>query len=346
MYRGYVVDNGLLQKDPHFKMGCKFCHKGNEKELNKEKAHSGLVKRPSDDLKLCMFCHKPITDNYSKSLHYTTAGLRNGVMPRFSAAELKTFDEKVFQQSCRSCHSSCGDCHVKAPAVGGISIGLISKHKFVKKDEGKTCAFCHGGRVYPEYTGDYGGSPDVHYQKGMLCMDCHKKAEFHGDGTAYTSKQHVKDRPSCRTCHKLGGEAKMTARISHEVHQDKVTCYGCHTGASYRQCQQCHLGGGATSNPQMLLGLNPRDKKTLTTLRLIPTVRDTFAKAGIKMENFDALPNYWDTPAHNIRKRTDRTRNCDVCHVDRKNFLTKELLIKNGSKANENLILIPKQINR
>ncbi len=39
----------------------------------------------------------------------------------------------------------------------------------------------------------------------------------------------------------------------------------------------------------MILGLNPRDKKTLTTLRLIPTVRDTFAPAGIKMENFDAL---------------------------------------------------------
>jgi rubredoxin len=96
----------------------------------------------------------------------------------------------------------------------------------------------------------------------------------------------------------------------------------------------------------MLLGLNPRDKKTLTTLRLIPTVRDTFAKAGIKMQNFDALPNYWNTPAHNIRKRTDRTRSCDVCHVERKGFLTKELLIKNGSRANESLIVIPKPINR
>jgi rubredoxin len=75
-------------------------------------------------------------------------------------------------------------------------------------------------------------------------------------------------------------------------------------------------------------------------------VRDTFAPAGIKMENFDALPNYWDTPAPNIRKRTARTRNCDACHVDRKNFLTKEMLIKNGSKANDDLIFVPKPINR
>ena len=137
----------------------------------------------------------------------------------------------------------------------------------------------------------------------------------------------------------------MTAQIAHREHEGKVTCYGCHSGAAYRNCSDCH-GGHSAASPGMLLGRSPRDKKTLTTLRLIPTVRDTFAPSGITMENFDALPNYWDTPAHNIRKRTDRTRNCDVCHVDRKNFLTKEMLIKKGSKANEGLIIVPKPINR
>ena len=346
MYLGYVVDQALLKGDPHFGMGCKFCHKGNEKGSGKEAAHKGLVKRPSDNLKTCSMCHKKITDTYGKSLHYTTAGQRNGVMPRFSKEELKTFDAKVFEQSCRSCHASCGDCHVKAPAVGGISIGLLKKHKFVKKDEGKTCAFCHGGRVYPEYTGEYCEAPDVHYQKGMMCMDCHKKAEFHGDGKVYASKQDVKDRPSCKSCHKLGNEAKMTAKVAHDKHEGKVSCYGCHAASAYRQCQDCHLGTGAVSKPGMVLGLNPRDRKSLTTLRLIPTVRDTFAKAGIKMENYDALPNYWDSPVHNIRKRTDRTRSCDVCHVDRTGFLKQESLPKNGSKANEGLIVSPKPIHR
>jgi hypothetical protein len=345
MYLGYVVDKELLKKDPHFKMGCVLCHKGNAEEIKKEEAHKGVVKKPSDNLRTCMICHKQITDNYAKSLHYTTAGQRTGVMPRFSKDELKTFDEKVFEKSCRSCHASCGDCHVKGAPVSGISIGLVAKHKFVKKDEGKTCAFCHGGRVYPEYVGEYGGAPDVHYQKGMLCMDCHKKEEFHGDGKAYKTKNEVKQRPACKNCHKQGNEAKLTAQIAHREHEGKVTCYGCHSGAAYRNCNDCH-GGHSAANPGMMLGKNPRDKKTLTTLRLIPTVRDTFAPAGIKMENFDALPNYWDTPAHNIRKRTDRTRNCDTCHVDRKNFLTKEMLIKNGSKANESLIVVPKPINK
>ena len=65
------------------------------------------------------------------------------------------------------------------------------------------------------------------------------------------------------------------------------------------------------------------------------------------MENFDALPNYWDAAVHNIKKRTDRTRSCDSCHVAKRNFLTHEMIIQEeGSKANENLIYDLKPINK
>jgi hypothetical protein len=327
-------------------MDCTFCHKGNNKEADMAKSHQGIVKKPSDNLALCGMCHKPVAENYKKSLHYTTAGQRRGVIGRFSEAETRTFDEKVFEQGCRSCHASCGDCHVKAPAVGGISVGLIEGHKYVRKNEAKTCAFCHGGRVYPEFTGEYGGGVDVHYQKGMMCMACHKKAEFHGDGNAYKSKEEVKDRPRCQNCHKLSEvkSGKLATKVAHEKHAGKVSCYGCHAAGQYRQCYDCHLGPGSTSKPGFILGRNPRNMNEVTTLRLIPAVRDTFAKAGIKMENFDKLPNYWNSPVHSIKKRTDRTRNCDVCHVEKKDFLTTETLIPNGSKANEKLIYIPKAI--
>ncbi len=260
---------------------------------------------------------------------------------------MKQFDAQVFEKSCRSCHASCGDCHVKSPAIGGISPGLIDSHKFVKKDEGKTCALCHGGRVYPEYTGEYGGFADAHYQKGMLCMDCHKKEQMHGDGNLYLTKEAVKERPRCVTCHpKLGQEQRLVTRLAHTKHEGKVACYACHSGGTYRNCYSCHMDTGSTSKPGFYLGLNPRDKKTVTTLRLVPAVRDTFAKAGLKMSHFDAVPNYWNSPVHNIRKRTDRTRACDSCHIDKKGFLTEEMLIPNGSKANGALIYSPKEINR
>ena len=72
-------------------------------------------------------------------------------------------------------------------------------------------------------------------------MDCHKKADMHGDGTAYLSKQDVKDRPVCTNCHtKLGQEARLTTRTAHTQHRDKVTCYGCHASAEYRNCYDCH----------------------------------------------------------------------------------------------------------
>ncbi|MCX8022175.1 MAG: cytochrome c3 family protein [Syntrophorhabdaceae bacterium] len=295
-------------------------------------------------MKTCGRCHNDIEKTYKTSLHYTTHGLKQGVAPRFTKSEMKVFEEKVFEKSCRSCHASCGDCHVKSPVIGGISPGLIKGHRFIKRDEGKTCALCHGGRVYPEFTGEYGGTADIHYQKGMMCVDCHKKVELHGDGKIYPSRKEIKDRPLCINCHKPGQETTEKAKSAHVQHKDRLSCQACHSGGPYRNCYDCHLGAGATAKPAFILGKNPRDKKTVTTLRIIPTVRDTFKSAGIKMEGFDRLPNYWDTAPHNIRKRTERTRSCEVCHQEKKDFLTAEGLIKNGSKANKELIYAPKPI--
>lgn len=344
MYKAFFVDKKLIDDDPHFLEGCGSCHFGDEKAQVKEMAHKDFIKRPSDDLKSCGKCHENIAKTYKDSLHYTTHGLKHGVSGRFSPKEAGTFNEKVFENACRSCHASCGDCHVRSPVIGGISTGLLKGHKFVKKDDGKTCALCHGGRVYPEFTGDYGGSADIHYQKGMVCLDCHKSAEFHGTGVAYKSRHEIKERPACTNCHKTGEEKTEKAKTAHTTHKGRLSCYSCHSGGTYRNCYDCHVGKGATSKPGFLLGISPRDKKTITTLRLIPTVRDTFREAGIKMEKFDALPNYRDTATHNIKKRTDRTRSCEVCHEEKKDFLTKGTLIKNGSKANEGLLYMPKSI--
>ena len=340
-YRGFLVNGKLLEKDPHFEKGCSFCHNGNEAGLDKDSSHKGLVTRPSDNVKTCGQCHPIIAYDFNKSLHFTAMGQRTGVCRRFSQSELKEFDERVFEKSCRSCHASCGDCHVQSPSVGGSNMGLIRKHAFVRKDEGKTCGYCHGSSVYPEFTGCYGGNPDIHFQKGMGCVDCHNKHEIHGDGISYKEGNAVKERPSCRGCHKPGQELESLSRLAHSTHEGRVSCYGCHSGGEYRNCYGCHLGKGSTSKPGFMLGLNPRDKKSVTTLRLAPTTRETFSKSGLKMEHYDDVPNYWDSPVHNIGKQTDRTRACDSCHSDRKGFLTREMLIEKGSKANNGLLYTP-----
>lgn len=347
MYKGFLIDKSILGKDIHFDEGCGSCHRGNEKGATKETAHKGLVTRPSNQPDTCGKCHEDIAKPFKTSLHFTTEGQRHGVSGRFSQKELKTFNEKVFEKSCRTCHASCGDCHVKAPIIGGVNTGLIKGHRFVKRDEGKTCALCHGGRVYPEFTGEYGGNADIHYQKGMVCVDCHKKEGFHGNGTTiYRTRKEVKEKPSCTHCHPPGQAKTEKAHVAHKTHSGRLSCYACHAGGSYRNCYDCHLGKGATAKPGFVLGLNPRDKNTVTTLRLVPTVRGTFTSAGITMEGYDKLPNYWNAAPHNIKKRTERTRSCEVCHEEKKDFLTKELLPKNGSKANEGLVYTPKSIKK
>lgn len=347
-YKRFFVDKAILDKDPHFLNGCSSCHKGDEKSIDQKKAHAGIIKKPSADLKVCSDCHGDITKAYQNAPHYTVQGMLNKVSKRFSKKEEIIFFEKVSGQSCKNCHASCGDCHVSSPSKNGVSNGLIKGHGFVKRDEGKTCSVCHEGRVYPEYTGKHTKSPDVHFQKGMTCVDCHKKSQIHGspDGVRKNEKT-AQGKPKCIDCHRLGREAKTTARLAHARHEGSVSCYGCHSQGDYINCYNCHLGKGATSKLGFFLGVDPGDKKTLTTLRAIPVVRDTFLSEGIKMESFDEVPDYRATSVHNIQKITERTRSCDTCHVKRKGFLSKDTLMKNGSKANEGLIfkMLPLNIN-
>jgi len=344
MYKGYLVDRAVLDLNTHFAEGCAFCHKGDENAREREAAHQGLVPRPSDDARICGQCHDDIADRYEKALHYTTAGLKNGVKGRFSKAETDRFDARVFEASCRRCHASCGDCHVKGPRLGKVCTGLLQGHRFVRKDEARTCGFCHGGRVYPEFTGQYGVVKDAHFEKGMMCLDCHSRKEMHGDGNRTASRKEVAERPRCETCHPAGQEKTEKAKKAHETHRKTLSCTACHALSTYKNCSNCHLGKGGQSKIGFYLGRSPRDPGIVTTLRLVPTVRNTFASAGIAMERYDALPNYWDTVPHVIRKVTERTTNCTMCHLVKMGFLTPSKLIEGGSEANEDLVYTPKPI--
>jgi hypothetical protein len=338
---GYVVTQEAIDEDLHLHyLSCTDCHQGNAAAAGQSEAHAGMIARPSDDpVASCGTCHEDTANNYTLSLHYTAAGMRHGLAARFNPAEQQLFDQKVFEQSCRSCHASCGDCHVKSPVIGGVNSGLIDNHRFVRKDETKTCALCHGGRVWPEFTGDYGGMPDIHYRRGMTCTDCHSATQMHGDGMAYTSRRDVPARPLCLDCHDTTRLGRETTIETHAVHEETVSCSACHTAAAYRQCSSCHEGKGAVSSPAIILGRNPRNPEQLTTLRLIPTVRNTFLEhAGLSMSNYDALPNYWDAIPHNIAKRTDRTRDCNTCHADYTYYLEESMLKPELSSYNKKLV--------
>jgi len=77
---------------------------------------------------------------------------------------------------------------------------------------------------------------DVHFAKGMNCMDCHSLREIHGDGVEYISlKQPGAMDTKCEKCH-----PSVKSTESHTVHGDKVDCKACHV-RHVVSCTNCHF---------------------------------------------------------------------------------------------------------
>ncbi len=185
----------------------------------------------------CALCHKNITENFSKSLHYTIAGIRIG----FEEGAGHYFHIKKLPKFCWECHiENCTKCHTYHGEIPNMSV----------------CVDCHRhntGVNYEGYLVDWKGkgpNPDIHYVYGLNCTDCHSSAEIHGDGHEYTFSWYaVKVR--CLTCH---GKKNMTVHgikvkpynpnlLVHKLHAKRVSCIACHA-TWYQTCVNCHLETG------------------------------------------------------------------------------------------------------
>ncbi len=138
--------------------------------------------------------------------------------------------------------SGCAACHVIYKNDG------THTHKFTKNIPSFQCLHCHNfNRVGMDYEGffehDYSLAyrspiirkkypkkiygviqhrlrPDIHYKKGMQCIDCHNKDEIMGDGNRYLFKyQAVKIR--CIDCHK--------DQHKNDKNHQNLECYSCHS---------------------------------------------------------------------------------------------------------------------
>ena len=132
--------------------------------------------------------------------------------------------------------SGCAACHViydndgtykgNDQAIDKSKKGYPRKHKLTTKIDSNQCQHCHnrGGRTGVSYMGmmeDPYGAPwtdegkkqsklhgknykklqaDVHYKRGLECIDCHTSEEMHGDGNIYSKKEQAVD-VRCKTCH-------------------------------------------------------------------------------------------------------------------------------------------------
>ncbi len=217
----------------------------------------------------------------------------------------------------------CGDCHA-ATFADGTTVdattyepGCADCHADPENPTSdipqSVCLGCHA-RIGAEISLAAAGVPhmsDVHRDAGMVCMDCHKEAQMHGDGTNYTSVQDPNlPRPTCEECHTVDGSAPepSTGVTEHLIHMANIDCEACHS-QSVLSCDSCHFETEIAQDFKRFYGPPPRhgfvylvngaDGKVTTASTQSLTFGD---KAFVTIAPFFA---------HTV---TRTGRQCDDCH--------------------------------
>ena len=303
----------------HGQISCVTCHNGVDGTADKEKAHSGnfLAKPSLESKEKCGNCHPNIVNRTINSLHEQGWGQKNMVVRRSGYGEEPTDFDKLpievqegYNHNCKTCHGTCGECHIVRPKVKGG--GLSSGHKFIKTpDMRKICTGCHVSRGGHAYFGVAAGTkPDVHLTKaGFTCLNCHTQNEIHGDGNIYDIRYKMPLLPKCENCH-------SNIKNSNEFHKQHIETFNCNTCHSqvYNNCGSCHIGGEGARIPSHMkfkIAMNPiPDIKPykMATVREALSAPDSWKEYGIdNLTNFDVAPTYKYTTPHNILRWTERT---------------------------------------
>jgi len=200
---------------------------------------------------------------YENSLHYTNRGLEfwyakeQGGLERITGIPFSDLP-------CARCHvRSCDTCH-KKDKDGRASYSLEPSRSQ------EVCQNCHS----IESLADLKKNPesptaDVHFKKGMKCLDCHTAREVHGDGTPYNSIQDPGALDArCENCHRPE-DLKCPGL---EAHHGKLDCNACHV-RDLPSCYNCHFEsrvreGKSLSLPvkNLLFLVNHEGKVTLGNL--------------------------------------------------------------------------------
>ncbi len=151
---------------------------------------------------------------------------------------------------------NCVRCHNRSGRIGISYTGIY-------ESEGSGAPFAKGKLSPNRLPGDrfFLELPaDIHYQKGMACIDCHTRLEIMGDGTRYAHFEEQLE-ISCQTCHnkaKTGITRKgnklvnvdpdvkplplLTSKLDGKQHAMKPPLAGVcdYNGHKRLSCQACH----------------------------------------------------------------------------------------------------------
>lgn len=127
------------------------------------------------------------------------------------------------QRLCNVCHAGCVDCHYAPSRERGT-------HAFIKVPDSLSCmgrgrgnSVCHTGSGHSRrgetYIGKFysipqGRKPDIHFTKGIHCVDCHQ--------TGKKGMGDMQRKATCGDCH-----IEIEKALANSVHRN-LTCTACH----------------------------------------------------------------------------------------------------------------------
>lgn len=166
-----VASLGHSPADTHLRNLCASCHLGNPK----------TAAGPLDETSRgggCNACHLAYSPQAEASL-----GQGKDPAKRFVHAQLRVRPEPI----------ACFGCHARS---GRVSLNYEGWQEF-SGDAGAPTQELADGRVVRR------GTPDVHFERGLGCVDCHGSWEVMGDGT---TPLHREDQSTlrCTDCHLVG----------------------------------------------------------------------------------------------------------------------------------------------
>jgi len=127
------------------------------------------------------------------------------------------------QKMCNVCHPGCLDCHYAPSRKKGSHAFLKVPDSYSCMGRGRSNSICHSGagqsRRGETYIGNFYSIPqgrkgDIHFKKGIQCIDCHQIGEK-GMGD-------IKRKATCQDCH-----IEIERAHAKSIHKN-LTCTACH----------------------------------------------------------------------------------------------------------------------
>ncbi|MFC2106952.1 cytochrome b N-terminal domain-containing protein [Bacteroidota bacterium] len=174
--RNHIQDIGHSAAAQHLRDMCAHCHLGNPKvqfETINEKSRGGG----------CIACHLNYSQIAEKELISYLNTARKDTFLMLTHPELSL---NISNDHCFGCHSRSGRISTNFEGWHETTLKSIPDSGDFRKLEDK--------RIFRKE------HADIHFEKGMLCVDCHSSYALMGDGKYYSHKEE-QVKISCKDCH-------------------------------------------------------------------------------------------------------------------------------------------------